>query len=71
MSGGAAMPALFRHLPGGVAVARVLESVPGPTTAGYGWIARHRIAISRFVPRKLKVRARRRLAERLGALSAG
>lgn len=65
------MPALFRRLPGGVTLARVLEVLPGPTTAGYGWIARHRIAISRFVPRAVKVRARRRLAERLGALSAG
>jgi predicted DCC family thiol-disulfide oxidoreductase YuxK len=71
VSGGAALPALLRLLPGGGPVAAVLAAAPGTTEKAYGWVARHRVGISRFVPRAVKRRARRRLDERAGALSAG
>lgn len=62
LSGGAALPSLFRHLPGGGVPAAVFERLPGPTDRGYEWISAHRSQISRLVPSRLKARAARRLS---------
>jgi predicted DCC family thiol-disulfide oxidoreductase YuxK len=64
-SGGPALAALLHELPAGGAPAALLERLPGPTAAGYGWVARNRVAISRYVPGALKRRANRRLQRRL------
>lgn len=63
-SGGPAFAALLGRLRGGVLLGRLLARLPGPTAAGYGWVARNRVVLSRFVPGRLKTRADRRLRER-------
>lgn len=64
VSAGPALPELFGLLPGGFVLARALAIAPSVTSAGYEWVARNRTALSRFVPRRLKTRADRRLSER-------
>lgn len=56
-SGGAAVPALMRLLPGGVVAAVVLERIPRLTDRAYRWVAAHRSRLSRFVPSGSKRRA--------------
>lgn len=63
-SAGAAVPSLLRLLSGGRVPAAVLERFPRFTSAGYGWVATHRIGISRFVPGRWKRRAAERVRER-------
>jgi predicted DCC family thiol-disulfide oxidoreductase YuxK len=63
-SAGPALADLFRELPGGGAVARLLELSPGATNGGYEWIARNRIGLSRLIPGRVKRLANRRLAAR-------
>ena len=63
-SAGEAMPALLRLLSGGRLPAAVLARFPRLTSAGYRWVATHRIGISRFVPRRAKQRAAERVRER-------
>lgn len=53
-SGGAALPELFAALPAGGALAGGLRLAPGPTGAGYRFIAGHRVGISRWVPSRAK-----------------
>jgi predicted DCC family thiol-disulfide oxidoreductase YuxK len=64
-SGGPALAQLFRQLPGGWVVARALELSPDATAGGYDWVARNRVALSRFIPGRVKALANRRLAARL------
>lgn len=61
LSAGPALALLTQLLPGGTLPGLLLRAAPGPTAAGYRWVARHRIAISRYVPARLKRRATRRL----------
>jgi predicted DCC family thiol-disulfide oxidoreductase YuxK len=63
-SAGAALPVLLGLLSGGRLPAAVLERFPRLTSAGYRWVATHRIGISRFVPRRAKRRAAERIRER-------
>jgi predicted DCC family thiol-disulfide oxidoreductase YuxK len=63
-SGGAALPALLRLLPGGRAPAAAFARFPRPTEAGYRWVADHRTQLSRLVPRRSKRRAAQRVRER-------
>jgi predicted DCC family thiol-disulfide oxidoreductase YuxK len=65
LSGGPALAELFSELPAGGAFARVLRMSPNATRAGYEWVARNRVTLSRFIPRAVKARANRRLAARL------
>jgi predicted DCC family thiol-disulfide oxidoreductase YuxK len=64
VSGGPALADVFRALPGGGPIARLLELSPGATAAGYDWVATNRVALSRFIPGRVKAIANRRLAER-------
>lgn len=70
-SAGAALPALLKLLSGGRLPAAILERFPRFTSAGYGWIAAHRIGISRFVPGRLKRRAGERVREREPRIELG
>jgi predicted DCC family thiol-disulfide oxidoreductase YuxK len=63
-SAGAALPSLLGLLSGGRFPAAVLSRFPRLTSAGYRWVAAHRIGISRFVPRGAKRRAAERVRER-------
>ena len=63
-SGGAALPSLLRLLRGGRLPAVVFGYFPRLTSAGYRWVAAHRVGISRFVPRRSKRRAAERVRER-------
>jgi predicted DCC family thiol-disulfide oxidoreductase YuxK len=64
LSGGEALPPLLRLVRGGRFPAAALARFPRPTDAGYRWIAEHRTQLSRFVPRRWKVRAAERVRER-------
>lgn len=64
LSGGEALPPLFRLLRGGRLPAVVAARFPRLMGAGYRWVATHRIGISRFVPRRAKERAAERVRER-------
>lgn len=64
ISAGPALEELLRLLPGGGPLASLLGRFPDQTAAGYWWIARNRMTLSRPVPKALKRRATRRLAER-------
>lgn len=64
MSAGEALPSLLRQLSGGRLPAAVLSRVPRLTSAGYRWVAAHRVGISRFVPRRWKRRAAERVRQR-------
>ena len=66
VSAGPALADLFRQLPGGGAVARLLELSPATTSRGYEWIAANRVKLSRPIPRRIKRLANRRLAARSG-----
>jgi predicted DCC family thiol-disulfide oxidoreductase YuxK len=63
LSGGAAIPALLRLLPGGRAPAAAFARFPGATACGYRWVAAHRVGLSRFVPQRAKRRAAERVRE--------
>lgn len=60
-SAGAAFPPLLAELPGGRPLAHLTGRFPGVTERAYFWVAEHRVALSRFVPGRLKDRAERRL----------
>ena len=68
-SGGPALADLFRTLPGGAGVARLLELSPDATAAGYRWVAANRVALSRFIPGRVKRLANRRLTSRVDQAS--
>jgi predicted DCC family thiol-disulfide oxidoreductase YuxK len=61
-SGGDAVAPIARLLPGFTPVAVIAGAMGGPLRAGYGWVARHRTQLSRFVPGELKDRAAARIA---------
>lgn len=63
-SAGEAVPLLLGLLSGGRLPAAVFARFPRATSAGYRWVATHRIGISRFVPRRWKRRAAERVRER-------
>ena len=67
-SGGAAVPALLRLLPGGRVPAAVLARFPGLTERGYRWVAEHRSGLSWWVPKSSKRRASERVRQREQAL---
>jgi predicted DCC family thiol-disulfide oxidoreductase YuxK len=67
LSGGAALPALLRLLPGGGAPAAVFARLPGATERGYRWVAEHRSQLSRWVPERAKRRARELVHDRAQA----
>jgi predicted DCC family thiol-disulfide oxidoreductase YuxK len=71
VSGGEALPPLFRLLTGGRLLAPLLAHFPSATSAGYRWVATHRIGISRFVPRRVKERASERVFQRELAEAGG
>ena len=48
-SGGRAVPALLRLLPGARVLAAVAEAFPGVVEAAYHWVARHRGRLGRLV----------------------
>jgi predicted DCC family thiol-disulfide oxidoreductase YuxK len=56
-SGGAAIPTLLALLPGARLTAPVARRIPGSLDRGYRWVARHRVTLSRPIPRALKRRA--------------
>jgi predicted DCC family thiol-disulfide oxidoreductase YuxK len=58
-SGGVALPALLRLLPGGRAPAAAFARFPRLTDRGYRWVAAHRVGLSRLLPARLKRRADR------------
>jgi predicted DCC family thiol-disulfide oxidoreductase YuxK len=64
VSAGPALADLFRKLPGGRPLARLLELSPGATNGGYEWVAQNRVRLSRLIPGPVKRRANRRLAAR-------
>jgi predicted DCC family thiol-disulfide oxidoreductase YuxK len=49
-SAGDAVAPLVRLLPGGGPIAALAGAAPGITSGLYGWVARHRGAIGRFLP---------------------
>jgi predicted DCC family thiol-disulfide oxidoreductase YuxK len=63
-SGGAALPALLRLLPGGRLPAAAFALSPRATDFGYRWVAEHRVQLSRFVPAAAKQRAGKYVRER-------
>jgi predicted DCC family thiol-disulfide oxidoreductase YuxK len=65
-SGGDAVPAVTAILPGAAPLGLVARLVPWLVRGGYGVIARHRITVSRFVPRAAKAAADADLARRSG-----
>lgn len=67
ISGGPALAPLFRQLPGGGALARAFELSPPATASAYNWIARNRVALSRFIPGGVKTLANKRLSARVSA----
>jgi predicted DCC family thiol-disulfide oxidoreductase YuxK len=69
LSAGEALPPLLRLLSGGRLLAAIAARSPRATSAGYRWVATHRIGISRFVPRRAKRRAGERVREREAELS--
>jgi predicted DCC family thiol-disulfide oxidoreductase YuxK len=64
LSAGEALPPLLGLLRAGRFPAAVAARVPRLTSAGYRWVAAHRIGISRFVPRRAKERAGERVRAR-------
>ncbi len=48
-SGGRAVPALLRLLPGARVLAALAEAFPGVVELGYRWVARHRSRLGRLV----------------------
>src|SRR5437763_1248582 len=48
-SAGAAVPPLFRLLPGGRPLAAGAAALPGTTERLYGWVARHRDRLARIL----------------------
>jgi predicted DCC family thiol-disulfide oxidoreductase YuxK len=64
LSGGRAVAPLLRMLPGGTAVAAVLERFPQTTERAYRWVADHRSALGRPITRGAAARARARIDSR-------
>jgi predicted DCC family thiol-disulfide oxidoreductase YuxK len=65
-SGGAALPALLRLLPGGRVPAAAFARAPRLTERGYRWVADHRSGLSKLVPAGAKRRAGRYVEKREG-----
>jgi predicted DCC family thiol-disulfide oxidoreductase YuxK len=63
-SGGAAIPALLRLLPGGAVPAAALAPFSRTTDRVYRWVATNRTALSRFVPARSKRAAAARVRAR-------
>jgi predicted DCC family thiol-disulfide oxidoreductase YuxK len=63
-SAGYAAPPLLRLLPGGRLLAFVLGVAPELTDRAYRWVADHRSAFSKLVPRRSKERADRLISSR-------
>lgn len=66
VSAGPALAELFRMLPAGTPIAKLLELAPGATSGGYEWVAANRVQLSRLIPGRVKAVANRRLAARTG-----
>ena len=64
LSGGPAIPAMLRLLPGGRAPAAVFARFPRMTDCGYRWVAVHRSGLSKWVPAAAKRRAGERVTAR-------
>ena len=63
-SAGAAAAPLLRELPGGGAPAALLERFPAATDRAYRWVAEHRSAFGRPIPRAARRRADARIRRR-------
>ena len=63
-SGGAAIPALLRTLPGGPPLAACFARIPRATDRGYLWVARHRSQLSKLIPERSKRHAGRSVQRR-------
>jgi predicted DCC family thiol-disulfide oxidoreductase YuxK len=63
-SGGAALPALLRLLPGGRLPAAGFAWFSGLTDRGYRWVAEHRSQLSKWVPSTAKQGATERVHQR-------
>jgi predicted DCC family thiol-disulfide oxidoreductase YuxK len=63
-SGGTALPALLRLLPGGRAAASFFGRLPVLTDRAYEWVAGHRSQLSTLVPQSFKRRAGERVRAR-------
>ncbi|MBV9817952.1 MAG: DUF393 domain-containing protein [Solirubrobacterales bacterium] len=63
-SGGRALPAVFRRLPGGAPLAALAALRPPATDAAYDWVAAHRSLLGRPIPAAAKERARTVIGER-------
>jgi predicted DCC family thiol-disulfide oxidoreductase YuxK len=66
-SGGAAMPALLRLLPGGARPAALFARFPSATDHAYRWVAENRALLSKPVPASAKQRAGAYVARREAA----
>jgi predicted DCC family thiol-disulfide oxidoreductase YuxK len=67
-SGGAALPAVLRQLPGGGPLAWLFARFPGLTDRGYRWVAANRSFFGRFT-RRSRARSERCIERRVHALS--
>ena len=65
LSGGAALPALLRSLPGAGPLAALAGSAPDLTDSAYRWVAAHRSQLGRALPAASKRRARGLVAQRM------
>jgi predicted DCC family thiol-disulfide oxidoreductase YuxK len=66
VTAGAAAGPLLRRLPGGRPLAALLARFPNATERAYRWVADHRSALSRVVPRRAVTGADRRIEARRG-----
>ena len=64
-SGGAALPALLRELPGGAPLAAVAARFPRAAEAGYASVAGNRSVLSKLVPAAVSRRADELVRKRL------
>ena len=61
---GAALPALFRLLPGGRPLAALAQRFPGAAERGYRWVADNRSVFGRRISDNAKARADALIAQR-------
>lgn len=70
-SAGRGVAPLLRLLPGGAVPAHLTEAIQPAVDAAYGFVARHRSAFGRLLPRSARERADARLRRRAAIREAG